>query len=665
MPYCNAHCLIRRTRGACSGQGCLIQAAQRGEPQASDALFALVSGIVLRQARGLCRNSDHAQDLAQTALVQIFRNLHQLHEPEKLLPWVRKIVVNTQRMALRRTGSIRFEELPANVQTSAPAPGQTMDTRRVLNLVIQGIADLPPLLRRTFDCRVVRGLTTRETALELGASEEAVRTRLGRARKRLRDILEDGCRCAALFCALAAIPLIAGEPRFLPASDCALCHARLTSAGGAAIGQHPLWSQSMMAHAAQDPYWKARVAFEVQQAARPKAEVEDLCLRCHAPAQQFALRSQGQRLTLDALDGLGRDGVNCTVCHQITPQALGLSQSFTGGFTVLGLGRIFGPHERPFQMPMQHHTGFTPEYSAHVLESALCGTCHTVVIEHGGGKVVEQGPYLEWLASSHPAAGRTCQSCHMPRTPQPNYIAHRPPGGPFPPTSPRTPFGLHEFAGGNAALAEVLGQGDAARRAMLQQEAALSLHLTAGRAQGRLSARVEIRNLAGHKLPTGFPGRRMWIRLTVSTPSGQVLFDSGGGEPGAQPHHSVIRQAAQVQVYEAVAVDDQGQETLSLLKAARHSKDNRILPAGFRPERFPELDIAPQGTRSDAGFVPGSSTTLYELALPPGELRVRAQVYFQTVNPAHARMLESSLATRITRARVVAEKQIQVSAAGG
>ncbi len=112
---------------------------------------------------------------------------------------------------------------------------------------------------------------------------------------------------------------------------------------------------------------------------------------------------------------------------------------------------------------------------------SLCSTCHTVVIDHGSTKLVEQGPFLEWLNSSYPAAGRSCQSCHLPVLDGPQHIAHRPPGGPFPPTSPRTPFARHEFAGGNVVMAESLGHTDASARARAQLQSSLRLSIAASR----------------------------------------------------------------------------------------------------------------------------------------------------------------------------------------
>src|SRR2546429_8834078 len=70
---------------------------------------------------------------------------------------------------------------------------------------------------------------------------------------------------------------------------------------------------------------------------------------------------------------------------------------------------------------MQTSTGgFHPtEAAEHIRDSALCGTCHTLITETlgSGGKVVgsfpEQMPYLEWVHRDYPHKS-TCQSCHMP-----------------------------------------------------------------------------------------------------------------------------------------------------------------------------------------------------------------------------------------------------------
>jgi hypothetical protein len=312
---------------------------------------------------------------------------------------------------------------------------------------------------------------------------------------------------------------------------------------------------------------------------------------------------------------------------------------------------------------MVMHTGYTPTEGRHVLEAALCGSCHTVITHPGGREdapaFAEQAPFLEWLASDYPRSGRTCQSCHMPQlagaggNPIPQYIAHRPPGGPFPPTNPRSPFGLHLFAGGNTVIPALLdGKPDtpAAERARRMLSQAMQLKLEARRAGGDLVVEVDAVNLAGHKLPTGYPSRRLWIHLTVSDARNRIVFDSGAWDrstarltsgEAAQPHYSVITRPDQAQIFEVEMADLSGNPTTSLIAAARFAKDNRILPRGFDSSRlarsgFAESWIAPAGVEPGAHFTEGASRTTYRVALPaPGPLKVRAEALYQSIKPSH------------------------------
>ncbi|MCX6620888.1 MAG: multiheme c-type cytochrome, partial [Acidobacteria bacterium] len=473
-------------------------------------------------------------------------------------------------------------------------------------------------------------------------------------------------RWAIVFCAFAA----SAAPRFEPASLCSLCHSTLPQPGNEKVNVAPysLWLGSMKANSARDPYWKAKVRQEVAGNPTAAAFIEDKCLRCHAPAQQYPYRSAGKGLRLSALNQQGEDGVNCTVCHQITAAGLGRKSSFTAGFEIGAEDRIFGPHDDPFQMPMLHHTGYQPTKAAHFLEAGLCATCHTVItptLDSSGktaGEFLEQAPYLEWLASSLAAEGRSCQSCHMPLLSTASYIAHRPPGGPFPPTSPRTPYGRHFFAGGNvqgpAMLAEIVpGRAeafqDAATRAREFLSKAVQLRAGLSWRTGLLEVQVDVENHTGHKLPTAYPSRRLWLHVKALDSAGQVLFESGAwdpatrelrGAPAAQPHYRRISSPERVMVYEAEYADVEGQPTTSLLRAARYSKDNRILPRGFDlktklPDDIAAVKIAPVGTGGDPDFLPGADRITYEIPISGTRrpARVVIEALYQSIKPAHAR----------------------------
>lgn len=398
------------------------------------------------------------------------------------------------------------------------------------------------------------------------------------------------------------------EFSFLPAKQCALCHS----------GQHEPWRGSMMAHAAQDPFWKAKVRSEMALAPDSAAQIETKCRRCHAPAESLSR---------------GEEGVTCTVCHQIVKDNLGARESFTGGFRFGSEKRIYGPHAEPFQMPMLHHTGYTATESKHVLDSALCGTCHTVIL----GDFIEQAPYLEWLASDYPAAGVTCQTCHVPPQPEPQFIAHNPMGWPFPPTRPRKPFGKHLFAGANSAMLEALDGPPARGRDLLAS--ALTLDVVPEWQGGRLAIAVEARNQAGHKLPTGFPSRRIWLEVRVLDARDRTLWVSGDWDRGS----AELRDAGRATVWEAAYLDAQDKPTQSLIRAARYGKDTRILPRGFDigrslPGGMTARQIGPVSTALDTGFLPGLHRIRYQPSLGKDQhpAKVTVTAWYQTIAPNFA-----------------------------
>ncbi len=512
-------------------------------------------------------------------------------------------------------------------------------------------------------------------------------------------------RKAFLLVMVSAIPLAAQfeSNEFVSAAVCASCHSRLYAPGvqpdwsGLSMmamhgGQTPsrvdprsvapfaLWSASMMAHAAVDPYWQAKVRFEAGQTPVAAGLIENACLSCHAPMQQYESRSSGG-LRLDDLNGVGLQGVSCTLCHQIDPANLGSADSFTAGFEINTRGEIYGPHRSPFPMPMRMHTGRTPTYSAHMLESALCGTCHTVItptLDANGrhtGEFLEQATYLEWLASSYPKSAKTCQSCHMPQLeggsgrPAKQYIAHTPHGGYFGPTRPREPFGRHGFDGANVQMLTVLADllpekagllANAAERAREKLDEGLTLRLDAERNGDSLEATVRVVNAAGHKYPSGFPSRRLWLHLTVRDREGAVRFESGAWNPetgeirslegrwGAiEPHRNRITQGQQTQIYELEMASPAGEWTVSLMRAGRILKDNRLLPIGFEagkgmPAGLEGASLSPVGVSGDADFRAGGDMVIYGVPVDAAEgpWTVEVEALYQSVKPAHVEVFD-------------------------
>ncbi|MCB2184642.1 MAG: hypothetical protein KQH63_21675 [Desulfobulbaceae bacterium] len=489
---------------------------------------------------------------------------------------------------------------------------------------------------------------------------------------------------------------------FIGSNRCSLCHGHLTDKAGNDMSINNHWQSTMMANAAKDPLWQAKVVSETNRNPAIKKVIEEKCVSCHMPMawRQFIIDNKGYEAegkiadhpfegfleTESNLREAALDGVSCSLCHQIQDINLGIKKSFSGKFTLNSEIQppdrpIFGPYKETVPEPMQTGIGFTPTYGAHTNDSALCATCHTLYTPYLdgkgniAGKFPEQTPYLEWLHSEfgepvgirhdiHESVGtvRICQECHMPHSNSGGVMIARP--APKEATE-KDHFSQHHFVGGNILMLNVLQDNissldisastqkleDTKMRAakLLQQESAL-LSLSKGKiSDNTLSTTVTVESLVGHKFPTGFPSRRTWIHLTVQDASGQVFFESGrpqadGGIIGDdcdekmsyEPHYDLITRQDQVQIYESVMHNTDGQTTFTLLRGAGYIKDNRLLPRGFNKETA-HKDIAVQGQALlDKNFIGGSDQVTYSIALHSrkGPFKVTASLHYTPVSHA-------------------------------
>jgi hypothetical protein len=194
--------------------------------------------------------------------------------------------------------------------------------------------------------------------------------------------------------------------------------------------------------------------------------------------------------------------------------------------------------------------------------------------------------------------------------------------------------------------------------------------LSAATSNGILTADVLVTNLAGHSFPSGVGFRRAFVNFQVLDSTGKELWGSGDTSPdgvilGAnrkplvteffnprqqtfQAHYwkgNPITNQNEVQIYEELVTDPQGQLTTSFLSLDNKVKDNRLQPQGwstagpFAEETGPTGEAAndPDYTTTDS---PGSNTVRYEVPLTDkikGAAVVQATLYYQTIPPYYLR----------------------------
>jgi hypothetical protein len=474
---------------------------------------------------------------------------------------------------------------------------------------------------------------------------------------------------------------------FTHSDNCLACHNTLLSPDGEDVSIGATWRSTMMANSARDPYWQAAVRRETIDHPKRSADIQNECSACHMPMAQkiaHAAGGKGEVFTHLPVAGpggselarLASDGISCTVCHQIAPDRLGTRESFNANFTLLptradGTRTIFGPYQvdRGRQSIMRSVTGFVQSEATHIKQSELCASCHTLITEAFGpngeviGSLPEQMNYQEWQHSAFRTEERSCQSCHMPRV-----------AGPVRASSvlgaARDEMAQHVFVGGNAFMVRMLNRYrnelgvaalpselDATARATIRQlqgETA-TLSISPLQINGRqLEFRVDVRNLTGHKFPTGYPSRRAWLHVTVR--SGDALVFESGAVDGTgairgkdndidprryEPHYEQITQPDQVQIYEPVLGDRSGTPTTGLLTATQYLKDNRLLPRGFEKSTAP-AEIAVYGlAANDADFSQSGDQVRYAVDVPGGgPYTVRVELLYQSIGYRWANNLD-------------------------
>ena len=476
------------------------------------------------------------------------------------------------------------------------------------------------------------------------------------------------------------------QPNFVTSDQCIACHSNMVDANGEELSIGHTWRGSLMAQSAKDPYWQAAVRREIADRPHLQTEIEDTCSVCHMPMfRTTAVANGGSGEIIRYLEGgftaeelrLAEDGVSCTVCHQISAENFGEHASFDGGYEIVASlpeqAKVFGPYDVSpgLQRVMHSASANMPGEGAHIQQSELCATCHTLftpAFDASGavvGEFAEQVPYLEWQHSEF-AQTNSCQSCHMPEVEVPAPISSVL-------GEPRENVSQHVFRGGNAFMltlldkyrdelnvttpSEELRQSAQTTLAHLQSSTASLQVDTVEIGNGEVIVDIRVRNQAGHKLPTAYPSRRAWLHLMIKDQSGNVVFESGALNPDGsivgndndrdgshfEPHYDEITSAEQVQIYEPIVHNYRGEITTSLLGGVTYGKDNRLLPRGFDKSTAADAIRTIGAAADDDDFIAGEDSIRYRVAVENSvtSVEVSARLLYQTIGYRWAKNLRA------------------------
>lgn len=173
----------------------LIERAAKGDGQAFSELMTAQEGRMYAVALRMCGHREDAQDCLQEAMLRIYRSISSFKGQSSFATWVYRITMNTCLDELRRSKRRKASSLDERIEAGW-APVEDMDTpehhamrseqRRALDRAIQ---ELPEDMRSAVVLRDIQGCSYDEIAGILGTNVGTIKSRISRARARLREIL--------------------------------------------------------------------------------------------------------------------------------------------------------------------------------------------------------------------------------------------------------------------------------------------------------------------------------------------------------------------------------------------------------------------------------------------------------------------------------------------
>ena len=154
--------------------------------------------MVYNTAISIVQNEEDAEDITQDVFIRLYQNIDGFREEAQLSTWIYRITLNhafdlEKRKKRQKHGGlikkiffVREEEEPVNFNH----PGVLLDNKEKAAVLFQAIKELPKNQRVAFTLHKIEGLSYKEVADIMDISLYAVESLMGRAKNKLKKILE-------------------------------------------------------------------------------------------------------------------------------------------------------------------------------------------------------------------------------------------------------------------------------------------------------------------------------------------------------------------------------------------------------------------------------------------------------------------------------------------
>jgi RNA polymerase sigma-70 factor (ECF subfamily) len=184
-------------------EAALIGRIQGGERELFYELIRPYERRVFVIVFSILRNEQDAEDAAQDAFLKAFKYLAQFRSESRFSTWLIQVAMNEARLRLRKSHLEIMRPIvdqenedgtytPRDFTDWREIPSEALERKEIRERLVAALGSLAQKYREVFVLRDVEHMSIEDTALALGISAGAVKTRLLRARLMLRDLLSPG-----------------------------------------------------------------------------------------------------------------------------------------------------------------------------------------------------------------------------------------------------------------------------------------------------------------------------------------------------------------------------------------------------------------------------------------------------------------------------------------
>jgi RNA polymerase sigma-70 factor, ECF subfamily len=164
----------------------LVARMREGDVSAFEVIVERHRAALIVRANARLGSFADAEDVAQEAFVQAYLHIGKLRNADALMPWLRRI---TDRLSLMRIRADREQALAPEVIEFVAGKRRDGLEQTDTWAVEQLLAQLPETMREAMSLTFLAGYTCAEAAEIMGVKEGTVKTRLSRARAKLKEAL--------------------------------------------------------------------------------------------------------------------------------------------------------------------------------------------------------------------------------------------------------------------------------------------------------------------------------------------------------------------------------------------------------------------------------------------------------------------------------------------